>query len=299
MARSTDSRKQGRARQGVAHCAAALSWYPYTCWGASQPGEHIMPYPTFARAVLGAIVILLLQLAPAQAQFSLFVATSGADADTCFSPATACRTLQRALDAAPAGSKIIVLDSDSFGFVTINKSIAIAATGVHANVFGSSATQITINAGPNDAVYLEGLAMGRTVLSGANSGIEFNSGGKLHVRNCVIRNFGTAGIDIRGAGSKQVFISDCTIANNRHGILARPGNGNALVFLDRVTVEGNLRDGVRSQGSGATVRLNNSTITHNGTGLARMNGGRLISFGNNAIRDNDTDGAPTATQPLR
>ncbi|MPZ55754.1 MAG: hypothetical protein GEU91_04495 [Rhizobiales bacterium] len=258
-----------------------------------------MPYPTLARAVLGAVFILCLQIAPAQAQQLRYVATSGSDANDCFSPNVGfvCRSLQRAHDVATPGAKIVVLNSGDFFSVTITKSIAIVATGVHANLYGDPLTMIIINAGPNDVVYLEGLAMGLNTPTSAGSGIQFNSGGKLHVRNCVIRGFGTAGIDIRGSGSKRVFVSDCTIANNRHGILAR--GGNALVFLDRVTIEGNLRDGIRSQGSGATVRINNSTITHNGTGLSSVNGGKLISFGNNAIRDNDTNGAPTATQPLR
>jgi hypothetical protein len=249
---------------------------------------------------LAAIVVLLFQFAPAQAQFLRFVATSGDDANNCATPNLACRSLQRAHDAASSGSKIVVLDSGEFGIITITKSIAIAATGVHAHLFvisgGTGTTKITIKAGPDDVIDLDGLAMGRAAPEGANSGIDFIGGGKLHVRNCVIRNFGTAGIFVRGAGRKQVFVSDCTIADNKHGIWARAGHN---VFLDRVTVEGNLGSGVRSQGSAAVVRISNSTVVDNGRGLNAVGGGTIVSLGNNAIIANDTNGAPTSTASLK
>jgi hypothetical protein len=259
-----------------------------------------MPYPTIARAVLGAFFVLLLHFAPAQAQLNRYVATFGNDANTCTTQGLACLTLQRAHDVAPAGSKIVVLDSGDFGTVAITQSIAIAATGVHAKVDNGFGSKIFINAGPNDVVYLEGLAMGQNAPVAANSGIQFNSGGRLHVRNCVIRNFGTAGIFIRGGGTKRVFISDCTIANNFHGVLVKPaGAGSSRVQLDRVRIEGNSGHGIRAVGSGALVRVSNSTIANNSRGLSAANNGKIVSFGNNAIIDNNVNGAPTSTIALK
>jgi len=258
-----------------------------------------MPYPTLPRAVLGAVFALCLQIAPAQAQLNRYVATFGNDANNCTHQGLACLTLQRAQDVAPPGSKIIVLDSGDFGTVTITKSIAIVATGVHAKVDNGFGDKIFINAGPNDVVYLEGLAMGENSPAAAKSGIQFNSGGRLHVRNCTIRNFGTAGILVRGGGAKRVFISDCTIANNLHGVFVRPaGTGRSRVQLDRVRIEGNLGNGIRAVGSGAIVRVSNSTIANNNRGLAALNNGKIVSFGNNAIIDNNVNGAPTSTITL-
>jgi hypothetical protein len=252
----------------------------------------------FCTLSLAAIVVLLLQLAPALAQNLRFVATFGSDGNNCFNPnpAGACRTLQRAHDTAAAGNKIVVLDSGDFDNITITKSIAIAAIGVHGSVATGNPTNIIINAGPDDVIDLDGLAMGQNAPAGANNGIDFIGGGKLHVRNCVIRNFGTAGIFVRGAGRKQVFVSDCTIADNKHGIWARAGHS---VFLDRVTVEGNLGNGVRSQGSAAVVRISNSTVVDNGRGLNAVSGGKIVSLGNNTIIANDTNGAPTSTASLK
>jgi len=255
-----------------------------------------MPYPTFARAALGAVFVLLLQLAPVQAQPFQYVATTGSDAGACGAVTAPCRTFQRVHDLVGPGFAIVALDSGDFNAVTITKSIAILARGVAATGWSGANTKITINAGASDVIYLDGLNLGRDAPVAENSGIELNSGGRLHVRNCTIRNFGTAGIYIAPGGSKRVFVSDCTIADNWHGIWAR---GNTEVFLDRVAIEGNLRDGVRSHGSGVRVRISNSTINDNRTGLNSVNGGKLLSFGNNAIHGNQTNGAPTATVALK
>ena len=56
--------------------------------------------------------------------------------------------------------------------------------------------------------------------------------------------------------------------------------------------------GVESNGSPAIVRITKSTITANGTGLLTF-GGSLISFGDNSLAGNTTDGAPTSTIVLK
>jgi len=259
-----------------------------------------MPYPTFARAALGAVFVLLLQLAPAKAQPFQYAATTGSDAGNCGAITTPCRTFQRVHDLVGAGFTIVALDSGDFNAVTITKSIAIVARGVAATGWSGANTKITINAGANDVIHIDGLRLGRDAPAGDNSGIQFNSGGKLHVRNCVIRGLGTAGIFIRGGGIKRVFISDCTIANNFHGVFVKPaGAGSSRVQLDNVRIEGNSGHGIRAVGSKAIVRISNSTIANNNRGLSVANNGRIVSFGNNAIIDNNVNGAPTATIALK
>jgi hypothetical protein len=44
------------------------------------------------------------------------------------------------------------------------------------------------------------------------------------------------------------------------------------------------------------VRLGNSTVTDNVTGLNAA-GGQIISYGNNRVAGNTTNGAPTSTTP--
>lgn len=56
--------------------------------------------------------------------------------------------------------------------------------------------------------------------------------------------------------------------------------------------------GVLSAGAAATVRLSNVTVVNNSVGLSSVNGGKIVSFGNNRVAGNATDGAPTQTLPL-
>jgi hypothetical protein len=253
-----------------------------------------------ASAALGAAFVVFLALAPAEAQTPRFVSATGSDANACTTPAGACRTFQRAHDAAGPGGKIIALDTGDFSSIVITKSISIVAVGVDAVPFGGSTDKIVINAGPDDVVYLQGLNIGRDTIAGDNSGIRFNSGGQLHVRNCVIRSFSRAGITIAPPGPSRIEISDSKISNNQNGVIVeKAGNPNVIVFLNGVTVSSNVDDGIRADGNRAQVRISGSTIINNGTGLQVLNNGRIVSFGNNVVFQNTTNGAPTATEELR
>jgi len=48
----------------------------------------------------------------------------------------------------------------------------------------------------------------------------------------------------------------------------------------------------------ATVRITQSTITGNGTGWQATNGGQLLTYGNNNVDGNTTNGAATTTIAL-
>ena len=57
----------------------------------------------------------------------------------------------------------------------------------------------------------------------------------------------------------------------------------------------NGQSGIRADGPGATVLLNDNTITRNGAGISAINGGQLISFGNHRNASNlGPEGAPTS-----
>jgi hypothetical protein len=66
----------------------------------------------------------------------------------------------------------------------------------------------------------------------------------------------------------------------------------ANVFISNVTLRYNTT-GI-SAGKGSTVRLFGDRIYANKTGLS-VNGGSIVSFKNNMIVGNDTDGVPTST----
>src|SRR5471032_3273178 len=138
----------------------------------------------------------------------VWVSGHGVDQAGCGAPAAPCRSLQYAHDnAVVAGGEIDILDPAGYGAVTITKSISIVNDGVGtAGVQASSGNAITINAGPNEAVYLKGLNIDGVQETGAN-GIVFNSGADLTVTNCVVRHFSSDGIVLQPtSGAIRVLI---------------------------------------------------------------------------------------------
>jgi hypothetical protein len=65
-------------------------------------------------------------------------------------------------------------------------------------------------------------------------------------------------------------------------------------MLDRVTVASNSGTGVLGSAS-ATIRINNSVITNNATGVG---GAGLRSYKNNAINGNGVEGTPITQEFL-
>ncbi|MCB1569545.1 MAG: right-handed parallel beta-helix repeat-containing protein [Dokdonella sp.] len=83
------------------------------------------------------------------------------------------------------------------------------------------------------------------------------------------------------------------------GIVVTSGPFATQLMLDDVLVSENAQAGLLATGSGALIRVSNSTISGNLQGIQTTTGGQVISFGNNRIRGNVTDGAPTGTAPLQ
>jgi hypothetical protein len=152
---------------------------------------------------------------------------------------------------------------------------------------------------------------------------------KLHVTDSIITDNGLAssggGIAIQpvGSGSARVVIERTRIENNTYGIFA-VGNGSSGVIIVHIrdsVVANNVFDGIGAyasaghstvsmtvdhsssllnggngilaQGSPAFVFLANSTVMSNVTGL-KSSGGTIVSYQNNQLTGNVTDGAPTA-----
>jgi len=256
----------------------------------------------FICAVLGALGALSPHTALAQLNDTSYVASDGDDANICNNPTNACRFLPRAHDRTNAGGKIFILDSGTFAGngLVITKAISVVAKGVQAQLTGTGVIdKIVVNAGPSDVVHIDGLHILGVHNPNESNGILFNSGSELHVRNCLINGFPGTGIRLRAPGPSKVIISDCMIFDNKFGVTARRvgGSGQLQVLLDDVTIAGN-EIGVNANQNATRVRINSSKIVDNGTGLLSQNNGRLISFGNNVIAHNGTNGAPTATESL-
>lgn len=180
-------------------------------------------------------------------------ARSGSDLNTCNNINTPCQTFQGAVNQVAAGGTVIVLDTGGYGPVTIGKALTIdAPPGIVAFIHPPSGNALSVAAGATDTVVLRGLSLN----VGTGDGIAVSSVGALHVENCTIVGFASAGLRFASAG--QLYVKDSTFSSNgAEGILVAPATGTASAAIDRCRLEGN---GGPSQ-TGALVAGNNSVVT--------------------------------------
>ena len=88
-------------------------------------------------------------------------------------------------------------------------------------------------------------------------------------------------------------IADSMIGGNtQDGIIAvTPGGGAPIGVYVKNTKSVNNAIGIRSIGPNLTVRVDGSSVIGNGTGLSFGSGGALLTFGNNAVQANGSNGA--------
>src|SRR5262245_14461164 len=187
-------------------------------------------------------VLLVLSLipAPAQAQARVFVAAQGSDSNPC-TFAQPCRTFQKAHDTVAAGGEIDVLDPAGYGALIISKAISIQGHGFAGVSVPNGGTGIYVNAGPSDAVSLNGLLIEGN--GTGQNGIFFLAGKSLVVENCVARNATFAGLRIESnaAALQTLAVSSSSFANNgQYGIVFQPNSTGAITaVIDRVGLYNN------------------------------------------------------------
>jgi len=268
-------------------------------------------------------------------QTRTYVSGTGSDSFPC-TIAQPCKTLHAALSLTVAGGEIFLLNSANYGPVTITKAVTITGEGAVAGMLSTSGAGITINAGANDVINLRGLAIDGG--NSGTFGIQFNSGLSLNVQKSLIRNFSNCGISFAPSGASSLFVSDTVlthngnngilIANSAAGALSRvtassngvgvsaSGAGASITVTDTVASNNTYGIGASSAAvmvrnsiisnnavgiaadQSATVRITQSTITGNGTGWQATNGGQLLTYGNNNVDGNTTNGAATTTLTL-
>ncbi|MBZ0110955.1 MAG: right-handed parallel beta-helix repeat-containing protein [Thermoanaerobaculia bacterium] len=184
-----------------------------------------------------------------------------------------------------------------------------------------------LGTGLNGIQFLAGgtLHVEKCVINGfSQSGINVATAGALNllVKDSIIRNNNPtggsafAGINLAptGASIVEASLENVRLENNFHGLrlvtntkvtarnttaASNSGVGffvtapNSELSLD-ASVSANNGTGIRTSGSGAVVRLANTTVSGNTLGLAPTTGA-ILSFVNNRIAGNTTDGAPTGT----
>jgi len=89
-------------------------------------------------------------------------------------------------------------------------------------------------------------------------------------------------------------------ANLNDGIIATtPAGGAPIGVMVTNTKSLNNGFGIRSLGPNVTVRVKNSDVIGNVTGLGFSGGGALQSYGNNSVDANATNGAFSGPIPLK
>jgi hypothetical protein len=227
------------------------------------------------------------------AAYHTYVSATGNDANTCYYPATPCRTLTGAIAQTYTGGDVMVLDSGTFAGGTISKAIRIyAPSGVTALVD----TPITVAVPPsNGLVSLRGLTF---VSPSPRTGtaVTFSSGQSLIIEHCTFQGWNKAvslvaaatlivmdttvrdsvyGFSLSNspAGTSKATIERTQILGNTYGIYAGGFGGSRFAVSDSV-VEGNDYGLVAASNGSSPVELSiaNSTISKNGHGVLATQG---------------------------
>jgi hypothetical protein len=191
---------------------------PMTNSGSRDTGRTPRKGDLISRLASASMCLMIIgfQSTRAEAQAArTYVSGRGSDSNPC-SPSSPCLTLQGALSKTAGGGEIYTLDSANYGPVVINKAVSIiAGDGVAGILASNGGTGITINAGANDAVNLQGLE-----IDGGGSGVNgvlFSSGASLNIKDTVIRGF-TTGIGFQPISPSALGLGSATIINNATGL---------------------------------------------------------------------------------
>jgi hypothetical protein len=283
------------------------------------------------RVIIVCSLALLAAAAESQAAARVFVSVNGSDSNTCSNVATPCRTFDAAVTQVDDGGEVIVLTSGSYGGVVIGKSVKINApvgivafTAATIEVSGNNVTVslrgLTIKAltpGTGNGILFtngDNLHVENCVIDGWEFGIEDNGGAHITVLDTIIRNIGGFGSAIHINNSLSVAVADHVRAIDDHngfGVSAgkmtvsnsvAAGDGNLACFAEGATAEINIEKSVLANNlvglevvSSGRGRISNSMVDDNTTGLFNSGGTALESFGNNAVRGNNTDTSGTIT----
>ncbi len=125
------------------------------------------------------------------------------------------------------------------------------------------------------------------------------------IRHSHVDNNSGGGVRSDGTGGGTVItgISDSTASENLdNGVIAIAGPGSATVNLARDLINANGLAGVvsnQSDGGTATVNIGSSQILGNAFGVQSVGGGSIVSYENNQLAGNGSDGSFTANAAMQ
>lgn len=101
------------------------------------------------------------------------------------------------------------------------------------------------------------------------------------------------GDGLRLLDRSRASVQNSVFSGNSIGVVTQCATAVCEIDLERSILSDN-QIGVRTAGAQGTVRLSETGIYNNTTGIS-VAGGAVVSFGNNRIAGNTTNGAPTST----
>lgn len=171
-----------------------------------------------------------------------------------------------------SAGKVVIENCYIRGFVPRGISVEPSAANVQVFVSntrlqGNASNGIVVN--PTIPILANVTLDNVSIMDNTNFGISITAGGLVVIRNSTIGEnaLNTAFADVRVDGT----------------------GGTATLNLDNVTISG-APTGIMALG-GSTVRVNNSTIVNNALGLSASGGAQILSFGNNRLAGNTSNGA--------
>jgi hypothetical protein len=105
------------------------------------------------------------------------------------------------------------------------------------------------------------------------------------------------GLDLRGSGVVAGTMRDSVVGENgANGVVSQAGQ--VFFTIEESSIVDNLGNGIVTNSAGSSVKVGASTIGGNGTGVLASSGS-IVSFGNNQISDNGSDGNFSSTKALK
>lgn len=267
----------------------------------------------FTLITFGLVMFILAGASTGQAQATrTWVSGVGDDVNPC-SRTAPCKTFAGAISKTAAGGEIDALDPGGFGAVTITKSILIDGTNGagFGSILASGVNGVNVNdsatATPNTIVVrLRNLSINGAGTTLGLSGVNFTSGATVHVENCVIRNFSTAGIRVATPQPSRLIVNNTTISEiTGQGIeFAGTTATNDAAVIDNTTIT-RTGGGVRISNR-ASVAISNSNISINNTPAGTAGviitaavGGSVIHLENCQVNFNSVGVQPNAGNTIR
>jgi len=229
-----------------------------------------------------------------------WVSGVGDDVNPC-SRTAPCKTFAGAISKTATNGEISCLDPAGYGSVTITKSITIDCEDTQGSILAAGTNGVIINitaaTDTKKAVKLRGISINGAA-TGIN-GMRVLAANTVNIEQVVIDGFTQHGVSIENTAiPAKVFIDRCSIRSNMgNGISGFSVGTTSDIIVSNSLLSGNGIAAINAS-NGATFRLSGNTIAFNTTGLSAASG-KILSFRNNAIDGNGTNGTPTSAVPLQ